>query len=118
MLLNKFHLFLLIGVSIFISNVEAVDLMDNFHTNTVSKYSKSGSGTLSYDANAERVRVTTGNNKSLTFSRSLQASTAGAFSIDFRSIKRYSKDDSIEIRLILNLLSMPPVSSPPAQYVN
>ena len=98
MFFKNFLLFL-IAASVFIGT-EASGFIDDFHTNTVSKYIKSGSGTLSYNHNDGRIHVTTGSNKNLTFSHSLSAATEGVFSIDFRSLKRYSANNSLEIRLI------------------
>ena len=99
MVLNKFFLFL-IGTGIFLTT-EVFAFTDDFHTNSISKYTKRGKGTLSYAGSAEQIHVTTAQgDSSLTFSRTVSAATAGIFNIDFRSVKQNGSHSKIKILLM------------------
>ena len=73
---------------------------DNFKSNTKSNYSVVGDGSFVYDGNGERVKVLTGDNKALKFSRSLPATIDGTFGIDFLPTIKYPKGGKFYLRLI------------------
>ncbi|WP_223891030.1 hypothetical protein, partial [Sulfurovum sp. TSL6] len=76
-------------IFLFISSILHASYSDDFSTDTTSEYitedtwTKGGVGSLSYDGAGEQIRVLTGNDIALQFSRALPVSTEGGFSIDF-----------------------------------
>jgi hypothetical protein len=72
---------------------------DDFSTNTLSQYTKTGRGTLNYDNANERAHVTTSGNTAFSFSHSVASLEDGTFSIDINTVKKNATLGVIEVRL-------------------
>ncbi|MFZ5997105.1 MAG: GDSL-type esterase/lipase family protein [Nitrospirota bacterium] len=78
---------------------------DDFSTNTLSRYTvtntwmEGGIGKLLYDAYGKRLKVQTGDNIGLTFSRSGPALGSAVFSLSFLPVKKYPYGGYLRIRL-------------------
>ncbi len=78
------------------------DYTDDFSTNTIKNYNKSGSGKMSYDSSNQRAHVTTSGSTGFAFSHALAKATDGTFSIDVNPVSKNSSVGIIELRLIQN----------------
>jgi hypothetical protein len=75
---------------------------DDFSTNTIKNYSKSGNGKMSYDSNNQRAHVTTSGTTGFAFSHALASATDGTFSIDVNPVSKNSSVGNVELRLVQN----------------
>ncbi|MGB3209604.1 MAG: GDSL-type esterase/lipase family protein, partial [Desulforhopalus sp.] len=79
---------------------------NDFSSDTTSEYVvidswiDGGVGSLGYDSAAERMRVLTGDNIALLFSRSLPSLSSGYFSFDFLPTRKYPNGGIITLRLL------------------
>jgi lysophospholipase L1-like esterase len=86
--------------------LENTSFTDDFSTDTTSQYiiedtwTDGGVGSFSYDGSGEHVRVLTGNDVALQFSRALSASIEGSFSIDFLPTVYYPSGGIFTLKLI------------------
>lgn len=86
-------------------------VFDDFGTDTTSDYdvdmirADGGVGTFEYDESGQRVRVSTGDDVVLRFSRDLPPSDAGVLSLDFSPILSFPTHAGVWVRLVRSPLT-------------
>ncbi len=80
--------------------------LDDFSTDTRSQYlvthtwTQGGTGQFLYDSTGKRLRVLTGDNVGLKFSRRVTVQDNGAFHVDFLPTRKYPNGGKIYVRLV------------------
>ncbi len=104
--LKKVFLLLILIVLAASTELHATVFSDDFSSDTTANYAVVDTpangiyGSLSYDAAGQRMRVLTGDNIALQFSRALPSLSSGFYSIDFLPTAKYPAGGIIAIRLL------------------